>query len=70
MPDGVEPVDNFCRQATWGSASILPITWMYISMMGAEGQKQATEGAILNANYVAKLLIFMPRPCLSRCPAL
>ncbi len=39
--------------APWGSASILPITWMYIKMMGAEGLKQATEGAILNANYVA-----------------
>ncbi|MEZ5529875.1 MAG: aminomethyl-transferring glycine dehydrogenase [Porticoccaceae bacterium] len=42
--------------APWGSASILPITWMYIRMMGAEGLKQATEGAILNANYVAQRL--------------
>jgi len=42
--------------APWGSASILPITWMYIRMMGAEGLKQATEGAILNANYVAHRL--------------
>jgi glycine dehydrogenase len=39
--------------APWGSASILPITWMYIKMMGAAGLKQATEVAILNANYVA-----------------
>ncbi|WP_438952113.1 aminomethyl-transferring glycine dehydrogenase [Porticoccus sp.] len=39
--------------APWGSASILPITWMYIKMMGAGGLKQATEVAILNANYVA-----------------
>ncbi len=39
-----------------GSASILPITWMYITMMGAEGLQAATEGAILNANYVAKRL--------------
>ncbi len=39
--------------APYGSASILPITWMYIRMMGAVGLKQATEMAILNANYVA-----------------
>jgi glycine dehydrogenase len=39
--------------APFGSASILPITWMYIRMMGAAGLKQATEMAILNANYVA-----------------
>ncbi|HCM40748.1 MAG: glycine dehydrogenase (aminomethyl-transferring) [Bdellovibrionales bacterium GWB1_52_6] len=42
--------------APWGSASILPISWMYITMMGAEGLKQATEVAILNANYIAKKL--------------
>ncbi len=42
--------------APWGSASILPISWMYIKMMGAEGMKQATEYAILNANYIAKRL--------------
>ena len=39
--------------APFGSASILPITWMYIRMMGASGLKQATETAILNANYIA-----------------
>jgi glycine dehydrogenase len=39
--------------APFGSASILPITWMYIRMMGAEGLKRATEMAILNANYIA-----------------
>jgi len=39
--------------APYGSASILPITWMYIRMMGASGLKQATEMAILNANYMA-----------------
>ncbi|MGD1939058.1 MAG: aminomethyl-transferring glycine dehydrogenase [Cyanophyceae cyanobacterium] len=39
--------------APWGSASILPISWMYIKMMGAEGLTAATEAAILNANYVA-----------------
>jgi glycine dehydrogenase len=42
--------------APWGSASILTITWMYIRMMGAEGLKQASEVAILNANYIAKRL--------------
>ncbi|MBP2562535.1 glycine dehydrogenase [Neorhizobium galegae] len=42
--------------APLGSASILPITWMYIRMMGAAGLKQATEQAILNANYIAARL--------------
>ena len=42
--------------APFGSASILPITWMYIRMMGATGLKQATEMAILNANYIAARL--------------
>ena len=42
--------------APFGSASILPITWMYIRMMGASGLKQATETAILNANYIAARL--------------
>jgi glycine dehydrogenase len=42
--------------APWGSASILPISMMYIDMMGAEGLTRATEIAILNANYVAKRL--------------
>ena len=42
--------------APFGSASILPITWMYIRMMGASGLKQATETAILSANYVAARL--------------
>ncbi len=42
--------------APWGSASILPISWMYIAMMGASGLKAATQVAILNANYIAKRL--------------
>ena len=42
--------------APFGSASILPITWMYIRMMGAAGLKHATETAILNANYIAAAL--------------
>jgi glycine dehydrogenase len=42
--------------APFGSASILPISWMYIKMMGASGLKLATENAILTANYVAAKL--------------
>jgi glycine dehydrogenase len=42
--------------APWGSASILPISWSYITMMGAEGLKKATLVSILNANYIAKKL--------------
>jgi glycine dehydrogenase len=43
-------------QAPWGSASILPISWMYIRMMGASGLEHATKVAILNANYMAQRL--------------
>lgn len=42
--------------APWGSASVLPITYGYIKMMGGEGLKKATEYAILNANYIAAAL--------------
>ncbi|NDB47838.1 MAG: glycine dehydrogenase (aminomethyl-transferring) [Proteobacteria bacterium] len=42
--------------APWGSASILPISWMYIKMMGAAGLKKATQVAILSANYMSKKL--------------
>jgi glycine dehydrogenase len=42
--------------APWGSAGILPISWMYIAMSGAEGLTRATKYAILNANYVAARL--------------
>ena len=42
--------------APWGSPGILPISWAYIAMMGADGLKAATEVAILNANYIAKRL--------------
>jgi glycine dehydrogenase len=42
--------------APWGSAGILPIPWMYIAMMGADGLTEATKFAILNANYIAKRL--------------
>ena len=42
--------------APWGSAGILPISWAYVTLMGAAGLRKATEVAILNANYVAKRL--------------
>jgi glycine dehydrogenase len=42
--------------APYGSAGILPISWMYIAMMGSDGLRAATESAILAANYVAKRL--------------
>ena len=42
--------------APWGSASILPISWVYIAAMGATGLTEATKVAILNANYIAKRL--------------
>ena len=42
--------------APWGSSSILPISWMYIKMMGAEGLKKASQVSILNANYISKKL--------------
>ncbi|MDT0179303.1 aminomethyl-transferring glycine dehydrogenase [Microbacterium sp. ARD31] len=42
--------------APYGSASILPISWAYVRMMGAEGLRQATAAAVLAANYVARRL--------------
>jgi len=42
--------------ASFGSASILPISWMYIAMMGTAGLRKATQVALLNANYIAKRL--------------
>jgi glycine dehydrogenase len=42
--------------APWGSAGILPIPWVYIAAMGGAGLTEATEYAILNANYIAKRL--------------
>jgi glycine dehydrogenase len=42
--------------APWGSASILPITWTYITLMGRDGLRHATVMAILNANYIARRL--------------
>ncbi|MCA3219236.1 MAG: aminomethyl-transferring glycine dehydrogenase [Burkholderiales bacterium] len=42
--------------ASFGSAGILPISWMYITMMGGEGLRRATQVALLSANYIAKRL--------------
>ncbi|SDQ51675.1 glycine dehydrogenase (decarboxylating) alpha subunit /glycine dehydrogenase (decarboxylating) beta subunit [Pseudoxanthomonas sp. CF385] len=42
--------------ASFGSASILPISWMYVTLMGASGLRKATQVALLNANYIAKRL--------------
>jgi glycine dehydrogenase len=53
---GDEQAIGAISAAPWGSASILPISWMYIAMMGAAGLKKATEVAILNANYMAARL--------------
>ncbi len=53
---GTQLANGTISAAPWGSASILPISWMYIRMMGAQGVKLATEYAILNANYVAARL--------------
>ncbi|PWC12050.1 glycine dehydrogenase (aminomethyl-transferring) [Brenneria roseae subsp. americana] len=54
--DGVLTGQGAVSAAPFGSASILPISWMYIRMMGAEGLKQASQTAILNANYIATRL--------------
>ncbi|GIC30995.1 glycine cleavage system P protein [Vibrio cholerae] len=53
---GVEGTDFAVSAADLGSASILPISWAYITMMGAEGLAEATKLAILNANYVMERL--------------
>ncbi len=52
---GEEPVGAISA-APWGSASILPISWVYIAAMGGTGLVEATKIAILNANYIAKRL--------------
>ena len=54
--DGPNPENGAVSAAPWGSASILPISWTYIALMGAIGLRQATSVAILNANYLAKRL--------------
>jgi len=53
---GVDSAVGPISAAPYGSAGILPIVWMYISMMGAQGLKRATATALLSANYVARCL--------------
>ncbi len=53
---GQEAKVGMVSGASYGSASILPISWMYITLMGAAGLRKATQVALLNANYVAKRL--------------
>jgi glycine dehydrogenase len=55
-PDRPHRGQGAVSAAPWGSASILPISWMYIAMLGGKGLKRATEVAILNANYIAARL--------------
>ena len=60
--DGVNPAagrdqsHGAVSAAPWGSASVLPISWTYIAMMGGDGLRRATIVAILNANYMARRL--------------
>lgn len=54
--DPLEPGSHAVSAARYGSASILPITWAYIRMMGAEGLRRATLAAIASANYLARRL--------------
>lgn len=51
--DGPQANNSAVSAAPWGSSGILPISWMYIAMMGAEGLLKATQVAILSANYIA-----------------
>ena len=53
---GLPASNDVVSAAPWGSASILPISWAYIALMGAEGLTQATRVAILSANYIAHRL--------------
>ena len=56
----IDPPENLSigavAQAPYGSASVLPVSWMYMQMLGAKGLKATSEIAILNANYMAKRL--------------
>ncbi|MGJ8523297.1 Glycine dehydrogenase (decarboxylating) [Carnimonas sp. R-84981] len=54
--NGVDERSLAVSAAAFGSASILPISWAYITMMGGEGLRKATEQALINANYIAERL--------------
>ncbi|MBD1805533.1 aminomethyl-transferring glycine dehydrogenase [Microcoleus sp. FACHB-SPT15] len=56
IPTGGKQGIGAVSAAPWGSASILPISWMYIALMGGAGLTEATKVAILNANYIASRL--------------
>jgi len=56
LTEGKESPVGAVSAAPWGSASILPISWVYMKLMGSHGLKLATQVAILNANYMAKRL--------------
>ncbi len=56
IENGVQGKEFAVSAADLGSASILPISWAYIAMMGADGLAEATKVAILNANYVMERL--------------
>lgn len=55
-PAGIPQGNSAVSAAPYGSGAILPISWTYIKLMGAAGLKQATEMAILNANYIMQRL--------------
>src|SRR5260370_2119340 len=61
VPTAGEPAEGGLRTgpvaaAPYGSAGILPISWAYIAMMGADGLRQASQVAILSAHYLARRL--------------
>ena len=56
VPKNTDKEISAVSSAPFGSSSILPISWSYIALMGSRGLKNATEIAILNANYMAKRL--------------
>lgn len=57
LPGDTQTADNMpVTAATFGSASILPISWMYLRTLGTEGLRNATAAAILSANYIAEKL--------------
>jgi len=53
---GLDATNNVISATPFGSASILPISWMYIAMMGPDGVTEASRIAIVHANYIAKRL--------------
>jgi glycine dehydrogenase len=53
---GEDSAVGMVSAASFGSASILPISWMYVTLMGQQGLRKATQVAMLNANYLAKKL--------------